>query len=32
MKLTNKEAKDILENARNKFEDQRWIDHSLCVA
>ncbi len=31
MKLTNKEAKDILENARNKFEDQRWIDHSLCV-
>lgn len=31
MKLTNKEVKDILQNARNKFEDQRWIDHSLCV-
>lgn len=31
MKLTSKEAKNILENARINFEDQRWIDHSLRV-
>ncbi len=31
MKLTIKEAKDILEKARINSKDQRWIDHSLCV-
>lgn len=31
MKLTSKEAKNILEKARDNFEDQRWINHSICV-
>lgn len=31
MKLTSKDARKLLENERPKFEDQRWIDHSICV-
>ena len=31
MKLTSKEARKILENARSKTESDRWIDHSICV-
>lgn len=31
MKLTSSEARKLLENERSKFEDQRWIDHSICV-
>ena len=31
MKLTSKEAREILENARGKTESDGWIDHSICV-
>lgn len=31
MKLTSREAKEILENARDKTESNGWIDHSICV-
>ena len=31
MKLTGKEANEILENARKTVENDMWIDHSLCV-
>ena len=31
MKLTSKEARKILENARSKAESTGWIDHSICV-
>lgn len=30
-KLTSKEARKILENTRKSFENQGWIDHSICV-
>ena len=31
MKLTSKEAKEILENERGKTKSDRWIDHCICV-
>lgn len=31
MKLTSKQALEMLENFRNKKEDTHWIDHSICV-
>jgi len=31
MKLTSEEALKILEGARGKNENDRWIDHSICV-
>ena len=31
MKLTSKEAKEILENARKATQKDMWIEHSLCV-
>lgn len=31
MKLTSSEALKILEETRKDFENQRWIDHSICV-
>ena len=31
MKLTSKEARNILENARKHTEDDRWINHCICV-
>ena len=31
MKLTSKEAREILDNARPNFENQNWINHSICV-
>ena len=31
MKLTSNEALKILEETRKDFENQRWIDHSICV-
>lgn len=31
MKLTSKEAKEILENYRGKTESDMWIDHCICV-
>ena len=31
MKLTSKEAKDIVESYRGKTLNDKWIDHSLCV-
>lgn len=31
MKLSSKEALDMLEEARRKCESSHWIDHSICV-
>ncbi len=31
MKLTSKEAREILENARTHTDDERWINHCICV-
>ena len=31
MKLTSDIALELIENFRNKMEDTRWIDHSICV-
>ena len=31
MKLTSNEALKILEETRKDFENQGWIDHSICV-
>ena len=31
MKLTSKKAKEMLEEARKKTNDDGWINHSLCV-
>ena len=31
MKLTSEEARNILEEARKHTEDDRWIDHCICV-
>lgn len=31
MKLTSKEALNMLENARGKTPSDGWIDHSICV-
>ena len=31
MILTSNEARNILENARNKTESDGWIEHSICV-
>lgn len=31
MKLTSKEALEILNNARGKTENDHWINHSICV-
>lgn len=31
MVLTSEEARKILENTRKNFENQGWIDHSICV-
>ncbi len=31
MKLTSKEALDMLENARGKTKSDGWINHSICV-
>ena len=31
MQLTSDEAKEILEDARKKTENDMWINHSLCV-
>ena len=31
MKLTSKEALKMLEDTRKDFENQGWIDHSICV-
>lgn len=31
MKLTSKEAKELLETERKKSKDDRWIEHSILV-
>ena len=31
MKLTSKEARELLEIERKKTKDDRWIEHSICV-
>lgn len=31
MKLTSKNALQILEDTRKDFKNQKWIDHSICV-
>ena len=31
MKLTSSEALKLLENARKNVENDRWINHSICV-
>ena len=31
MKLTNKEAREMVESYRGKTLNDKWIDHSLCV-
>ncbi len=31
MKLTSKDAKDILEGARPNAKNEKWINHSICV-
>ena len=31
MKLTSKKALQMLEDTRKDFENQGWIDHSICV-
>ena len=31
MRLTSKEARELLEQERNKSKDDRWIDHCICV-
>ena len=31
MKLTSKEARELLELERQKAKDDRWIEHCLCV-
>lgn len=31
MKLTSKEARELLESHRGKTENDMWIDHCLCV-
>ena len=31
MRLTGKEARELLEQERNKSKDDRWIDHCICV-
>ena len=31
MKLTSKDALEMLENFRTKMQDTGWIDHSICV-
>lgn len=31
MKLTSKEARELLENERGKNKSDRWIDHCICV-
>ena len=31
MKLTSEEARNILEDARKHTEEDRWIDHCICV-
>lgn len=31
MKLTSKEARDLLETERKKAKNDRWIDHCICV-
>lgn len=31
MRLTSKEAIELLENMRKNANDDRWIDHSICV-
>ena len=31
MRLTSKDARDILEHERKKTQNDRWIDHCICV-
>lgn len=31
MKLTLEKAREMLEEARKKSTDDRWINHSICV-
>ena len=31
MNLTSKQALEILDNFRNKLENNRWIEHCICV-
>ena len=31
MKLTSKEARELLEIERKNVKDDRWIEHSICV-
>ena len=31
MRLTSKEARELLEQERNNSKDDRWIDHCICV-
>lgn len=31
MKLTSNEARNVIENYREKTESDRWIDHCICV-
>lgn len=31
MKLTSKDALEMIENAREKTDYANWIDHSICV-
>ena len=31
MRLTSKDARNLLEKERKKSNDDRWIEHCLCV-
>ena len=31
MRLTSKDARNLLEEERKKSNDDRWIEHCLCV-
>ena len=31
MRLTSKDARNLLEEERKKSNDDRWINHSICV-
>ena len=31
MKLTSKQAREMLEQARKNAKEEKWIDHSICV-
>lgn len=31
MKLTSKDAREVLEKERKNSNDDRWIEHCICV-